>query len=345
MIRFCTQLFALLTFVLFSSHSSCSYESEQILDALVSRAVAINDSETVTGSYSDNVIGHGFIRFKDGDVISFDAPDAQSTSPADINDSGAITGNLYGLDSLFHGFLRNPSGYITVFDAPGAGTNPNQGTIPTGLNQNSVITGYLIDSANVYHGFVRQKNQFTIFDVPGAGSGPGQGTQPQAINQAGTIVGTYFDAASNNTQSFIRSADGKIAPVIVHSEGSVTLTDINDSGTATGTYVDPAGLLHGVLLSNGKFTFFDMPEAGNLPGQGTRAFAINARGAVTGSFDDGQGNFRVYVRSPNGKYTIVDPPVESDEVVSTDINSCGAISGFYYDESGIYSQAFFAKKI
>jgi hypothetical protein len=80
----------------------------------------------VIGFYTDaNVVPHGFLRTRDGWIISFDAPNAgqgvqldQGTVPYSINDSGAIAGQLQDSYNVFHAFIRYPDGTFDEFDAP-----------------------------------------------------------------------------------------------------------------------------------------------------------------------------------------------------------------------------------
>jgi hypothetical protein len=79
----------------------------------------INAAGTVTGSYLDgNYVMHGFLRTRDGKIVTFDAPGAgstpgtssstwyQGTQAAAINPEGAITGYYTDKHNVVHGFLR-----------------------------------------------------------------------------------------------------------------------------------------------------------------------------------------------------------------------------------------------
>src|SRR5262245_29594809 len=90
----------------------------------------------------------------------------------------------------------------------------------------------------------------TTFDAPGAGTGARQGTVAFAVNPTGTITG-FFRDTNNARHGFLRAPDG-------------TFTVFDDPGAGTCT------------ASCGTI--------GN--GQGTRAFAINPAGAITGFYTD-----------------------------------------------------------
>jgi hypothetical protein len=136
----------------------------------------INPAGAITGLYADaNNVMHGFLRTREGILITFDAPGAgtvpnlyfkstpagtlggQGTYAMSINPEGAITGSYIDETNLGHGFLRAPDGRITKFDAPGAGTAAGsyEGTIPLAINAAGEITGAYFDSNYVLHAFLR----------------------------------------------------------------------------------------------------------------------------------------------------------------------------------------------
>jgi uncharacterized membrane protein len=56
-------------------------------------------------------------------------------------------------------------------------------------------------------------------------------------------------------------------------------TGINRCGDIVGWFQDPAGIIHGFLLSEGSFTTIDVPGATH-----TVALEINARGQIVGMY-------------------------------------------------------------
>src|SRR3984893_10502182 len=149
----------------------------------------------------------------------------------------------------------------------------------------------------------------TTFDAPGAGTGAGQGTFANGINTLGAIAGFTRDANSARS-GFLR------AP-------------------------------------NGTFTIFDDPAAGTCamscgtigPGQGTRGYAINPSGEITGFYSDNNARCHGYVRAPNGTFTQIDAPDAGtgpfpqgtfpSEFTPAGINPAGAITGFYVDANSV----------
>lgn len=119
-----------------------------------------------------------------GTFVTFDVPGAvNGTSPASINNGGAITGS-YGdnIGSGLHGFIRDANGTFVTFDVPGA----VNGTIPFGINNDGATAGYYADNlGSGAHGFVRAANgTFATFDIAGAIF-----FSTSAINARGEVAG------------------------------------------------------------------------------------------------------------------------------------------------------------
>ena len=68
---------------------------------------SINAAGVITGDYL-GCGAHGFVRDRDGKIITFDPPGSTYTMPTSINDAGAITGWYVDASSVTHGFLRSP---------------------------------------------------------------------------------------------------------------------------------------------------------------------------------------------------------------------------------------------
>lgn len=179
------------------------------------RAVAINASGDIAGTYSDaSGVFHGFVRSAAGVFTTFDVPGSgtlaassnfllQGTVPLGLNDAGVITGMWADAAYLHHGFVRAADGTIASFDAPNAGTDRGllQGTYAVGLNASGVVVGFYQDTADQLHGFVRSAaGAITSFDASEAGSGETRlvplGTLGVAINASGTVAGFYLDSAA-----------------------------------------------------------------------------------------------------------------------------------------------------
>jgi hypothetical protein len=123
-------------------------------------ALGFNLWGAVAGTYIDaNSVQHGFVRSPDGEITTFDAPGAGTSSyqgtgcnsdcPTSLNDFGAITGIYVDANFVPHGYLRSPEGNIATVDPAGSVY-----TWSSGINDLAAITGYYADVKNVYHGFV-----------------------------------------------------------------------------------------------------------------------------------------------------------------------------------------------
>src|ERR1700757_2160730 len=127
-------------------------------------ALAISDpTGVITGDYLDAAnVNHGFLRTRDGNITSFDAPGAIGTQAYSINMAETVTGAYGDSNDMIHGYLRTRDGVITTFDAPGAGPQ----TVPSDINPVGTIAGWYSDPMTVAHGFVRATNgHVTIFDA------------------------------------------------------------------------------------------------------------------------------------------------------------------------------------
>ena len=145
----------------------------------------INPTGEITGYYVDaSFVTHGFVRDRDGEITTFDAPGvgANGTFAKGINPRGEIAGYYYDASNVVHGFVRDRDGTITSFNA-----GPN--TFPTSINSRGEITGYYFDAQyDAAHGFVRAADG-TITTFEGPGAVPHPSTFPTSINPSGEICG------------------------------------------------------------------------------------------------------------------------------------------------------------
>jgi hypothetical protein len=243
---------------------------------------------------------------------SFDAPGATATYAEAINTAGAITGYYTDVEGNGHAFLRSPLGVVSNIDVQGAGG----GTWAYAINDSGSVAGeYCNASFTVCPGFVRDSHgNFETFDAPGDVNGTG----PLGINAAGTVTGIYYDL-NYTAHGFVRDPRGTITefdPQGVGTGGALALA-INSAGTVSGCYFDTNGTPWGfVRAKDGVITTFDVPGplwpscasgfAGQAWGNG-----IDPSGATTGSYWEPipysenafGGNYRGYIRNPDGTYT------------------------------------------
>jgi hypothetical protein len=121
----------------------------------------LNDFGVTAGIYTDsNTVYHGFVRTREGNFRSFDAPDAGTGSfqgtgcasdcPVSLNNRGALTGVYIDAKNVYHVYLRSPEGNIVTAEPVGSVF-----TFPAGINDLGTIAGYYADANGVYHGFLR----------------------------------------------------------------------------------------------------------------------------------------------------------------------------------------------
>jgi hypothetical protein len=111
-----------------------------VCDATSTVATSINASQQIVGycgNSGDNAATTGFVRFRNGELITFRAPHAAfQTFAVDNNDDGAITGYYTATSGKYHGFVRNADGTYAEFDPPNS-----TGTFPASINSEGVIVG------------------------------------------------------------------------------------------------------------------------------------------------------------------------------------------------------------
>lgn len=113
---------------------------------------AINRAGQITGANcgaADCTSYSGFLRQKDGAIITFTPAGSVVTRPQAINPRGLIAGFYADAGNFYHGFLRESDGAIAAFDVFNS-TN----TSPTAMNNEGDIAGWYSDASGKVHGFV-----------------------------------------------------------------------------------------------------------------------------------------------------------------------------------------------
>ena len=145
--------------------------------------------------------------------------------------------------------------------------------------------------------------------------------------------------------------------------------DINSRGDIVGVYTGADKKVHGYLLSDGKFTTIDFPNAAIE----TRAYGINTQGDIVGGYDgyrgfllregvftsidfpgavytdawginsngDIGGSYSIdgnwlhaYVLTKHGEYVAVEPPLHQTDSMIHGINSRDDVVGCWWDTAG-----------
>jgi hypothetical protein len=122
---------------------------------------------------------------------------------------------------------------------------------------------------------------------------------------------------------------------------------INDRGQIIGLWQDQVGTSHGFLReADGKIVAFDPPGMGvgatGAPA-GTYPTGINNRGEIVGYYSDKTGGQHGFLRSVEGKYTVIDDPNANTSPISTAvyaISDTGVIVGGFTDTDDVAFHGF-----
>jgi hypothetical protein len=209
---------------------------------------SMNTGGTVIGWYRGKHHQYqSFIRTPDGQVTTFQYPDARSTMAVDINAAGVSVGSYFPADGSEHGFIRAADGSFTSIDYDGFAVTPVR------INSSGVVAGVYSYHGN--YGFVRDADGTMETFAP-------QGSIDTAVrdmNKDGVIVGDFLDSA-HKTHGFVRTPDGTITPIDVPVPAAeTTITSINANGEMAGSYRASGELRFGHAFfrdAAGNYTFF-----------------------------------------------------------------------------------------
>ena len=304
----------------------------------------INAAGEVVGSYVDsNNVAHGFVRFPNGSITTFDPQNSAGTLVWGNNSAGWITGTYADAQGVNHGFLRDPQGNFTIFNAPDAGAGQGQGTYGYSISPAREVVGGYTDSNGVGHSLVRSpEGKITDFDPhgPGIGAVTDSLTIPcHGITPAGTVGGAYHDP-QGFVHAFVRAPDGTFTTFSVPGNIGIYPACINEEGAMTGAYFAPIDAeFHGyVRAPDGTITTFDDPAAAYGKFQGTAGIGINAWGEVVGVYFDANYALHGFIRYPNGALTNLDCPnggTGAGQGTALNMNSPTGIQGNCIDQNNV----------
>jgi uncharacterized membrane protein len=232
-------------------------------------AHGINRWGTVVGntSYVGKVPYPAFVRYSNGSLKTYLAPNASSTVFTGRNAQGVTVG--YYTDntssSHTHGLVVSGSSMVTV-NYPGAAD-----TFLQGINYWGTIVGaYFSPGSFMEKAFVLKNGVFTPIVPFGSTWNSAMG-----ISDKGVIVGWYYDSSQLSKFRGFTLANG-VYTTVDHPKGTpggTQLYDINSSGVIVGRYnVD-----FGFIYSNGIFKDVNVPN-----NQFSNVEGINGYGDVTG---------------------------------------------------------------
>ena len=126
----------------------------------------------------------------------------------------------------------------------------------------------------------------------------------------------------------VPQARAQLTSVDVQGAIETDCNGINTAGTVVGSYQDSAGLEHGFILKNGRFTKINATGATG----GTFAYGINDANKVVGWYTDAAGIVHGYVKS-GATFKNIDFPGANVTNAWT-INNAGKIVGAYSTDGG-----------
>jgi probable HAF family extracellular repeat protein len=292
-----------------ATHSTvaATYTSLDVPGAVFTAADDINNLGQVVGWFRDAAgKTHGFV-LDNGTYAAIDFPGAEFTSVYGINAHGDIVGRYalkdVGADKDARGFLLR-DGVFTPIDYPGAAE-----TRPLGINSAGDIVGiYAKQKQGKHHGFLLRDGVFASIDFPGSDF-----TGVWSINDSGLIVGRYRTSGDEKFHLFLWSEGGFVPIPDFAGAAQMSPTSVcghhsgmNGAGDIVTAYVDSTPAqhsggfnqnmldgLHGLLWSGGVYTPINVPDA-----RATASYGINDHGVIVGVYQDLQGRFHGYVRTP-----------------------------------------------
>lgn len=266
-----------------------------------------------------------------GRFAIFDVPGESPSygpTPAAINNSGTVVGNVVDSAIETHSFLRARDGTVTEFDPPAAACSPGFiCSTATGISEGGVVTGEFFDASGIGHGYLRTPDgKFMTFDVPGSNNY----TSPTSINASGAVTGTYI-GTGGLFHGFLRQANGIYTTFDPPGSIHTVPTENNPPGAIAGFYYEsspgwPIGFLRS---SDGNFVTFNAPATGGV--LAIPPVSLNATGTVTGAFcSDYTCNLvHAFVRAPGGAMTTFDAPGDNILTGAMAIDAAGEITGWY----------------
>jgi uncharacterized membrane protein len=250
----------------------------------------INARGDVVGRYvrADGT-SHGYL-LSNGRFITIDFPGAVFTSPKGVNTRGDIVGDYRDPHGRNHAFLLS-KGSFTAFDVPGdtdtfhIGINSDGDIVGNYCNHPCDILSVDVEDRLPSYGYLLRNGELTVFGVPLATA-----TGAFRIDARGNIVGSYWDI-SGQPHGYLLS-EGRFTPIDLPDANGTYALGINAQGDIVGSYCISLVFRpkctfrindnHAYLLSDGTFTALDLPGAPPF----TRAWGINSRGDIAGSYRD-----------------------------------------------------------
>lgn len=288
---------------------------------------AINDYDEIAGTYADEyLVHHGFLRFANGVIVSFDPPNVSTThggggtSVAGLNIQGQIVGSYTDTKFVQHGFIRWVGGSFTTVDDPAPSA---AATGLSSINDWGVAVGFWSTAdGGMTQGFVRHVDG-SITNV--AVSSPLSSFS--AINGWGEAAGS--SGTGTGSSGLLRFANGTLVTYAPPQALFVDATGININGITAGNYVSAQGLSTGFLrYSGGSFTTV---SPSGPPYNEIRLTSINNLGTVVGEATSYTAGPQGFARLANGTRVPVNAPGAHLQTTPASINDRGVLTGLWID--------------
>ena len=277
-------------------------------------------------------------------------PDATETIAVDINKAGRIIGSVSTGDSHW-GFLKDSGKPMQPLIGL---STPLSFADACGINERGQVVGMMTDGENHFRAYLKNPGQPMKYlgTLDGAMISWAYG-----VNNAGQVVGLTM-SKELKVKAFLKDPGWPMQDLGIVGRAM----SINDAGQVVGCFEVPVGssLLPGMraFLRNPNGETHDL---GSLGGEQSCANRINNAGQVVGWAENGQGNYRAFLKEPDqpmqdlgvladsgddsdsfvgslymsgggshsGTLTgIIPPPIMSTtENVAYDINSAGQVVG------------------
>lgn len=266
--------------------------------------------------------------------------------------NGNVAGYFFDSGGGTRGYLRTADGTATIIDAPGAVHGVGGGTVVSAVNTSETVTGTYYGADQLNHAFSLSANgqlaplpavMYTYLNQFGLPqSAYTSNLSPTAINDDGIIAGYFYDPLLG-VHAFIIPTQGQPisyggpAPGVPPGFGT-WVHYLSPAGDIVGDFRDSQGVYHGFIrhYSDGTVTTLDAPGYTGTALAGTSANWIGAAGTVVGSVFNSSQVYHSFVRTPDGIYTIFDPPgVGPMGSTAFSVNASGVIAGNFTDANSI----------
>jgi hypothetical protein len=226
---------------------------------------------------------------------------ALETDTYGVNNAGAIAGDYVDSNSVQHGMILAGKKLTTINNKACAAIAGFGGISFYGVNTKGAAAGWCtsvktgLDIAFVYSG-----GKFKPVNFPKS-----SGTQATGINDKGEVVGLYLD--STGASHGFSKIGAKYTSIDVKGDTNTAAWGVNNAGQITVYATNAAGAFDSFLLTGKKLKKIDNPNAGKASGQGTIVHAPNNKGDIDGTYYDGSGNEKGWLRHAGKYYDVVDP--------------------------------------